>query len=164
MNVSRTSSQDSIKNAFKTLAPRLHPDKNNAPDATAQFQRLGAAYEVLQDPVSRTQYDRYWEKFQGQAQRQQEGYSESSPKPESSRHGTKQQEGRQEKPTRLRGVMLTKKLLERAKTIHIAIQGIQSSSDQDQMPSQRPDNNGRHGSNVIHLFGIYSANSINGSP
>jgi hypothetical protein len=35
----------------------LHPDRNKAADATAQFQLLNEAYGVLRDPTARAQYD-----------------------------------------------------------------------------------------------------------
>lgn len=46
-----------IKAAFRRKAMELHPDRNNAPNATTQFQLLNEAYGVLSDPDSRAQYD-----------------------------------------------------------------------------------------------------------
>ncbi|KAE9409541.1 DnaJ-domain-containing protein [Gymnopus androsaceus JB14] len=36
-----------VKNTYKQLALRTHPDKNPSPDATAEFQRVGEAYNIL---------------------------------------------------------------------------------------------------------------------
>jgi hypothetical protein len=46
-----------IKEMFRRKAMGLHPDRNNSPDATRQFQRLNEAYGVLSDPALRAQYD-----------------------------------------------------------------------------------------------------------
>jgi hypothetical protein len=46
-----------IKAAYRRKAMELHPDRNNAPNATEQFQLLNEAYEVLRDPATRAQYD-----------------------------------------------------------------------------------------------------------
>ncbi|MGO4715259.1 J domain-containing protein [Bradyrhizobium sp. 2TAF24] len=46
-----------IKIAFRRRAKVLHPDHNDARDASAQFQMLNAAYEALKDPSSRARYD-----------------------------------------------------------------------------------------------------------
>lgn len=42
--------QDEIKKAYRKLALALHPDKNAAPDAREQFQKLQRVYSVLSDP------------------------------------------------------------------------------------------------------------------
>ena len=50
-------SQQEIQQAYRRKSLELHPDKNKAPDATAQFMKLGQAYETLSDPIQRRHYD-----------------------------------------------------------------------------------------------------------
>lgn len=59
LGVSKDSSKDEIKKAFRTKARELHPDVNKAPDAEERFKELGQAYEVLMDDDKRAMYDRY---------------------------------------------------------------------------------------------------------
>lgn len=47
-----------IRKAYRRLALRWHPDKNpEDPQATAMFQGISGAYEVLSDPERRKMYD-----------------------------------------------------------------------------------------------------------
>ncbi len=46
-----------IKATFRRKAMELHPDRNNSPNATGEFQLLNEAYGILSDPASRAQYD-----------------------------------------------------------------------------------------------------------
>lgn len=46
-----------IKQAYRRLARKYHPDVSQAADAEAQFKAVGEAYEVLKDPAKRQQYD-----------------------------------------------------------------------------------------------------------
>ena len=46
-----------LRRAWRLLALRWHPDRAG-PEATATFQKLAVAYEVLSDPVARAEYDR----------------------------------------------------------------------------------------------------------
>lgn len=51
-------SADDIKNAYRKLARRFHPDVNKAADAQARFVEIGEAYEALGDDSKRQAYDR----------------------------------------------------------------------------------------------------------
>ncbi|KAJ8651470.1 hypothetical protein O0I10_012969 [Lichtheimia ornata] len=65
LNVSRTATEDEIKDAYKKLCRFFHPDKHNDPNnkkvAEARFQVIQTAYEVLSDPIKRAIYDTYGE-------------------------------------------------------------------------------------------------------
>lgn len=57
MEVSRTASEADIKRSFRRLANLYHPDKNQSLEAESLFKELNEAYEVLSDPVLRSEYD-----------------------------------------------------------------------------------------------------------
>ena len=48
-----------IKKAFRKQARRYHPDRNDGEEASQRFKEVTYAYQVLSDPVRRTQYDRF---------------------------------------------------------------------------------------------------------
>ena len=57
LGVDAAADDAALHRAWRALAARWHPDRAG-PGATATFQRLCAAYEVLSDPVKRLAYDR----------------------------------------------------------------------------------------------------------
>lgn len=60
LGVSKTATQDEIKNAYRKLARKLHPDLNpNDKNANKRFQEINEANEVLGDPDKRKKYDQY---------------------------------------------------------------------------------------------------------
>jgi molecular chaperone DnaJ len=59
LGVSRDSSADEIKRAFRRLARELHPDVSEAPDAEHRFREVVEAYEVLSNSERRELYDRF---------------------------------------------------------------------------------------------------------
>jgi curved DNA-binding protein len=46
-----------IKQAYRKLARKFHPDVSKEPDAEARFKEVGEAYEVLRSPEKRAAYD-----------------------------------------------------------------------------------------------------------
>ncbi len=60
LEVSRTASSDEIKQAYRALAMRYHPDRNpDDPAAEDSFKEATEAYAVLSDASKRSQYDRH---------------------------------------------------------------------------------------------------------
>lgn len=59
LGVKKSASGDEIRSAYRTLARKLHPDVNKAPDAAKTFTEAQQAYEVLSDDAKRAQYDRF---------------------------------------------------------------------------------------------------------
>ena len=57
VGVPRSATQDEIKQAYRKLARKFHPDVSKDPNAEARFKELGEAYAVLKDPEKRTAYD-----------------------------------------------------------------------------------------------------------
>ena len=59
LKVSPNASSVEIKSAYRRLARKLHPDKNNGSEDTARaFAAIAEAYEILSDPKDRAAYDR----------------------------------------------------------------------------------------------------------
>ena len=57
--VPRSATDDEIKQAFRNLAKRFHPDTSEgASDKGKRFKDLSSAYEILGDPIKRRAYDR----------------------------------------------------------------------------------------------------------
>jgi len=65
LGVPKTASEKEIKDAYRKLARKLHPDLNpNDTEANKKFQQLNEANEVLSDPEKRKKYDKYGENWQ----------------------------------------------------------------------------------------------------
>lgn len=60
LNISRNAGEDEIKQAYRKLAMRYHPDRNPGDsEAEIKFREAAEAYEVLRDPDKRARYDRF---------------------------------------------------------------------------------------------------------
>jgi molecular chaperone DnaJ len=57
LGVRRDADAKAIKDAFRTLAMKYHPDRNKDPGAEERFKEIAEAYAVLSDPKKRADYD-----------------------------------------------------------------------------------------------------------
>ncbi|WP_028456982.1 DnaJ C-terminal domain-containing protein [Chloroflexus sp. Y-396-1] len=64
LGVSRNASDEEIKQAYRRLARKYHPDVNPGdPKAEARFKEINEAYQVLSDKEQRAKYDRFGSDF-----------------------------------------------------------------------------------------------------
>ena len=60
LGVSKTAEEREIKKAYKRLAMKYHPDRNQGDkEAEAKFKEIKEAYEILTDAQKRAAYDQY---------------------------------------------------------------------------------------------------------
>lgn len=57
LNVSPLATQEEIKNAYRMLAKKYHPDSNPNIDTREEFQMITEAYQTLSDANERHSYD-----------------------------------------------------------------------------------------------------------
>ncbi|HEY7751195.1 MAG TPA: DnaJ domain-containing protein, partial [Ignavibacteriaceae bacterium] len=60
LGVSRNSSKDEIKKAYRKLAMQYHPDRNPGDkESEEKFKEAAEAYEILSSDDKKAQYDRF---------------------------------------------------------------------------------------------------------
>jgi curved DNA-binding protein len=57
MGLARDATAEQVKQAYRKLARKYHPDVSKEADAEKRFKDVGEAYEVLRDPEKRAAYD-----------------------------------------------------------------------------------------------------------
>ena len=76
LGVERTATQAEIRKAYRKLARKYHPDVNKDKGAEAKFKTFTEAYEILDNPEKRKQYDQFGNGYtHGQEFRPPPGYS-----------------------------------------------------------------------------------------
>jgi molecular chaperone DnaJ len=59
LEIGRGATPEEVKQAYRRLARRYHPDVSDLSDAEDRFKEINEAYEVLSDPDKRATYDRF---------------------------------------------------------------------------------------------------------
>ncbi len=57
LGLTSSASEQDVRKAFKTLARKYHPDRNDAPEAKNKFVEINEAHSVLSDKALRREYD-----------------------------------------------------------------------------------------------------------
>ncbi|MFO8011438.1 MAG: DnaJ C-terminal domain-containing protein [Dehalococcoidia bacterium] len=65
LGIKRDASEKDIKQAYRKLARKYHPDVNPGDSSTeSKFKEINEAYQVLSDPEKRKKYDRFGENWE----------------------------------------------------------------------------------------------------
>jgi len=62
LQIQKTASQNEIKNQFRSLAKKWHPDRKQSDDAEKKMAQINIAYEVLSNTKRRKIYDQHFSK------------------------------------------------------------------------------------------------------
>lgn len=63
LGVGQSASNRDIKEAFRVLAKKFHPDRNKAHNAKEKFIEISEAYKILINPSTRKDYDVLFDRF-----------------------------------------------------------------------------------------------------
>ena len=64
LGISSDADEQAVKQAYRQLARRYHPDTSAEPGSAERFLQIQEAYELLTDPIQREAYD-HWRRRRG---------------------------------------------------------------------------------------------------
>src|SRR5574344_536173 len=109
LGVQKDIKQEEIKKAYRKRAKQFHPDLHpNDPKAKAKFQLLGEAYEILNDPQKRKEYNEWREQWISEQKERIYESARESPIEHSApcqENTTKEQEESNTKPIREKSIV-----------------------------------------------------------
>eukprot|EP00898_Chlorokybus_atmophyticus_P002279 jgi/Chlat1/3051/Chrsp208S03294 len=75
LQLSKDCAEEDVRKAYRKIALKLHPDKNQAPGAEEAFKTVSKAFSCLSDKDKRANYDRFGHEdgAQGRLQQQRQG-------------------------------------------------------------------------------------------
>ncbi len=59
LGINKSASQDEIKQAYRRMAKKYHPDLNHEPGAADKFKEVQEAYDILSDSDKKARYDQF---------------------------------------------------------------------------------------------------------
>ncbi len=59
LGIDKSASLQGVKQAYRRLAKKYHPDVSTEKDAQAKFKEVNEAYQILSNPKARQQYDQF---------------------------------------------------------------------------------------------------------
>lgn len=59
LEVNENANEKEIKKAYRSLALKFHPDKNDSNEAEEKFKSIAEAYSILSDPTKKSEYDQF---------------------------------------------------------------------------------------------------------
>jgi DnaJ-class molecular chaperone len=75
LGIHQGASESEIKRAYRVLAKKFHPDRNNARNAKENFIEITEAYKVLVNSITRKDYDALFNQYLRKERTHSEQYS-----------------------------------------------------------------------------------------
>lgn len=80
LGISPSASKQEVKQAYRKMSLKWHPDKNPSVDVKEMMQDINEAYSILFDDISRSRYDNEYRAFSQYKKTHQEKSSEAKAK------------------------------------------------------------------------------------
>lgn len=103
LKLSHSATTQEIKQAYRTLARKYHPDRASTEDTTADFSEITSAYALLSDPQRKAEYDHIY-KYGGFDEEKEEADTSHRPYPDHPKNPDNDQPGRTRSVGRSKGI------------------------------------------------------------